>query len=326
MGRPRSEKTEGVRRSLLELLRDGYHLPGQRFYSGRSLARRYGVSYQTADRLIRELCCAGLIERRTGSGTYVAGVPERPRLAALIFNPRAERAGSFGERLLLDLTSRLDALGLPWERGRDDRMPGRNVLPVIWECPAILSRLVASRRPAILLNDRPPAGIAATWIDSVATDDFSGGVVAAELVRRHRVHRRPAVFSGPSRDTRSRQRVSGFHSVFPRAHVVCAGTWDNRHASRKVPLLLRAKPDAIFCCNDRLAQAVQEKCLGSGTSPPVLVGFDDAPVSTRLHLTTVALPWHEIVEGAASLIRRRLAGDRTHTVQLLYAPRPVMRW
>jgi len=326
MARPRSEKTLAIRQSLLDLLHDGYHLPGQRFLSARALALRYGVSYQTADRIIRELCAEGRLERHAGSGTYIAGQPKHLARAVLIFNERSKREGSFGDRLFRELSARIDALGVSWKRGEPERVLETRDLPVLWECPRVLARLISDQRPAILLNDRPPAGLAATWIDSVVTDDFSGGVVAAELIRQRGCPvAKPAIFSGPARDSRSQLRVAGFLSVFPKAGVVCAGTWDGALAEKKVSELARFKPDAIFCCNDRLAQAVHEKFRHLKLQPPFLIGFDDAPVADRLRLTTVALPWRQLVDGAASLIQKRLAGDCSHAVQLLYAPRPVVR-
>ena len=188
------------------------------------------------------------------------------------------------------------------------------------------THLIAAQRSAILINDRPPAGMAATWIDSVATDDFLGGVVAAQLLQpRRRSLKRIAIFSGPFTDNRSQLRVAGFQSVFPWAMVVSAGTWDGKVAAKKVSKLMRHQPEVVFCCNDRLAQAVYETYAWQNKPNPQLIGFDNAPVATHLRLTTVALPWVELVEGAANLIQKRLSGDRSHAVQLLYAPRPVVR-
>jgi len=325
MARPRSPKTHEIKQSLLDRLKDGYHLPGQRFYSTRALTSRFKISYQTAHRLIQELCQEGHLERRTGSGTFIAGEHRPWKMATLIFHARAQRPGSFGERLFRELTSRLDALGVPWQQGRESTV-AEDTLPVLWECPHLLTQLVASQRHAILLNDRPPAGLAATWVDSVATDDFSGGVVAAQLLKPRRSSlKRVAVFSGPSADTRSQLRVAGFQSLFPQAAVVSAGTWDGMLAAKRVSTLVRRHPEAVFCCNDRLAQAVRETYVRLKTPCPQLIGFDDAPVATYLRLTTVALPWVELVEGAANLIQKRLSGDRSHAAQLLYAPRPVVR-
>ena len=57
-------------------------------------------------------------------------------------------------------------------------------LPVIWECPAAVRLCAAGDRSAVLLNDRPPLGMQSVYIDSVSTDDFSGGVCAAQILQQ----------------------------------------------------------------------------------------------------------------------------------------------
>jgi DNA-binding LacI/PurR family transcriptional regulator len=56
-----------------------------------------------------------------------------------------------------------------------------------------------------------------------------------------------------------------------------------------------------------------------------VVGFDDAPVAEALNLTTIAIPWHEMVAGAVDIIRRRMNGHTGAAAKLIFAPRPVMR-
>jgi DNA-binding LacI/PurR family transcriptional regulator len=83
--------------------------------------------------------------------------------------------------------------------------------------------------------------------------------------------------------------------------------------------------DGVFCCNDRLAQAVLHWCNEHHKVAPPLVGFDDAPVAETLDLTTIALPWEEMIAGAADVIKRRLAGAGGAARQLIFTPRPVIR-
>jgi DNA-binding LacI/PurR family transcriptional regulator len=83
--------------------------------------------------------------------------------------------------------------------------------------------------------------------------------------------------------------------------------------------------DGIFCCNDRLAQAVLRWCDEHGVATPPLVGFDDAPIAETLNLTTIALPWDEMISAAADIIKRRLAGAGGAARQLIFTPRPVIR-
>lgn len=68
--------------------------------SNRAVARRYGVSYQTADVLMRQLADEGLIVRRAASGSYVPGTVTAWGGVVLAFSPRARHKGSFGSHLL----------------------------------------------------------------------------------------------------------------------------------------------------------------------------------------------------------------------------------
>lgn len=52
MARPRSEQTLLVKAKLIARLKDGFHPPGKRFFSNRALSMHFGISYQTAHRLI----------------------------------------------------------------------------------------------------------------------------------------------------------------------------------------------------------------------------------------------------------------------------------
>lgn len=326
MPRPRSPSVAAVKAKLLARLRDGLHRPGQRFFSNRGLAQTFGVSYQTAHRLIAELEAEGALERRAASGTYVAGSAPRLKGAELLFHARARRPDSFGARLLELLLGRLRRAAVStrvtFVEG-DAVEPSSRHHPIVWECPAIAHALARARHYVLLLNDRPPPGLAASFIDSVSTDDFSGGAAAAELLRSACPGSRCGVFAGPSTDQRSRQRVAGFQAILPESTVVCAETWYFDKAIDLAPRMLRYR--GVFACNDRLAEAIMKAAEVAQRPPPKLVGFDDAPISEQLNFTTIAIPWDDIVEGAVNVIQRRLAGEAGPAAQLLFAPRPVMR-
>jgi len=237
--------------------------------------------------------------------------------------------------------------------------------PVVWEVPAAISMLAARQRPALLINDRPPPGLHSLQIDSVSTDDYSGGACAAQLlqqklagapgllaplsvapVARGRAKRsgnqaaqnaprtdassrassewKIAILSGPPGDSRSNQRVAGFLSLLPAAVTTCP-TWFLEDALVAAPKVLGSRPDAIFCCNDRLAQALIVYAKERGMVLPPIVGFDDAPIAEQLDLTTIAIPWGPLLSTAVSLIRRRLAGDVSGPVHQIFPPRPIIR-
>ncbi len=328
MPRPRSNAVTEVKSRLIVRLRDGFHRPGQRFLSNRALATRFGVSYQTAHRLIQELVTEGWLERRAASGTYVAGRREVFRGVVLIFAERARRAGSFGARLLDLLRGALDHAGIEhrtrWdgaEIGAADVADGR--YPIIWEQAALAEAIAGMRRFVLILEDRPVRGLAASYADSVSVDDFSGGVAAGEWLRERVGGGRCAVLAGPEDDARNRLRVAGFLSVHRRARVVSAGSWFYAEGLRSAPRVLDYS--GVFCANDRLAAAVVDEARRLDKRQPELVGFDDAPVAEQMNFTTIAIPWDDIVAAAVGVAQRRMTGDVRTAAGLIFAPRPLVR-
>ena len=330
MARPESQKIKEARARLIARLQAGLHRPGERFMSNRIAARQLGISYQTAHRLVQELCAAGLLVRRTGAGTYVPGKSCELRAVQLLFHRRARRKESFGARLFNMLIARLDRDGIEWhvswvadgqetlQKIRADRFP------IIWECPGALAQCEAAHRRALVLNDRPQSGLSAVYIDSVSTDDFSGGACAAEILSRRNGRGTLAVLAGPADDKRSRDRVAGFVSRV-QAKVISAGGWYFEDGLIAAARAVSAGPGGVFCCNDRLAEGVVTWCRSNRVTLPPICGFDDAAVSERLGLSTIAVPWAEIVNGAATVARRRLAGDVAVASGQIFAPRPIIR-
>lgn len=329
MPRRRTEKVHEVKERLLGRLREGAYRPGDRFMSNRAVAARFGISYQTAHRLVGELVKEGRLVRRSAAGTYIPGRSVRRTSVQLLFHERARRKGSFGARLIDELAARLDRERIRWKLmwlgPRSSVVIPEKYFPVIWECPRLIECCAAEKRPALLLNDRPPSGLASVYIDSVSTDDYSGGACAAQLLReRSSRHAMLAILSGPMGDARSRSRVDGFTSVLP-AKVIAAAGWYLEDGLRACARAVEAGRDGLFCCNDRLAEAVALHCKRKGIGRPPLVGFDDAPVAERLDLTTIAIPWAEMSGGAVDVIARRLAADPATASQQIFAPRPVIR-
>jgi len=328
MPRPRSSRIDDIKALLVARLRDGFHRPGDPFLSNRALAERHGVSYQTAHRLLAELVAEGWLARRRASGTFVAGRTERPTAVQLVFHPRAQRPGSFGACLLQRLARELRAAGVPFVQTRDTRdirLRARH-LPVFWEVPALVEAFAAERRFGLLLHDAPPPGAGASFLDAVRPDDYSGGVCAAQtLVGRLGPRARLAMLAGPAADRRSRQRVEGFLHVVPKARVHEADDWFSDDGERAAPAVLAAKPAGVFCANDRLAEGLLAACAGRGATPPSVLGYDNAPIAEALHLSTVAIPWEQLVAEAVKLVQARLAGDSSPARQIILSLHPHLR-
>jgi DNA-binding LacI/PurR family transcriptional regulator len=324
MARPKSAHTLAAKEKLLQRLRDGFHPPGQRFLSNRAIASRYGVSYQTAHRLSVELEAEGWIERRQASGTYVAGPSQALRGVELFFHPRSKRPGSFGAQMLSKLQSALGSAGLEFTMGNPDK-PRADLLPVVWERPEQCEQLAANKRFVVLIYDQPNPGLEANYVDSVSTDDFSGGVVAGQLLRAVARPRQLAMLAGPRSDRRARQRVAGFQVHCPKSRVFWSPTWFADDASDVVKRVMAASPQGVFCANDRLAEALLAEYQRVGKITPALVGYDDAPIAEALELSTIAVPWADLVAAVVETIQRRLSGYTGATSQRIFSPRPVHR-
>ncbi|MFP4483838.1 MAG: substrate-binding domain-containing protein [Spirochaetota bacterium] len=342
MARARSPKVAAIKEKLITRIRSGYYRPGERLFSNRGLAAYFGISYQTAHRLMRELQEEGWIERREYSGSYAAGTSTPPTRVALWFSSRARVFHSFGDRILRLVTAELDRAAVRWEihwvdpdRQVRSRTPSGAVgagggaeptLPVIWECPHMVGEAVRTRGFAVLINDRPPPGLAKSHIDSVSVDDFSGGVSAAHLILGSVPGGRGiSVLQGPSRDRRNVERVQGLLSVIPNASVHSAESWAFEAGYECAADVILRSPAAVFCTNDRLASALLGYCRDRGEQPPVLVGFDNAPVSEELDFTTIAIPWQQMAHTIVQIAQRRLAGDTQTSVQYILNTVPIVR-
>lgn len=327
MARTRSLKIRVIKDKLVTRIRSGYYSPGDRFFSNRGIARHFEVSYQTAHRLLCELEEEGWLMRRPFSGSYISGRGRSFSSVTLCFNARARRPASFGEHVVELLAHRLDRERVDWGvQWADRRTPAADSIPVIWECPHTLAMSAESRHFSVLVNEQAPAGIARSFIDSVAVDDFSGGVSAAELIAAHTgSYERICVLAGPAHDERNLRRIEGFRSVLPGAAVYSAGTWEFDDGYRAADHLLASRPRAVFCCNDRLASALIRRARDDKETPPAIVGFDNAPVSEKLNLTTVAIPWDQLVDRIVAVLKQRLAGDKTNSIQYTLNPLPIVR-
>jgi DNA-binding transcriptional regulator YhcF (GntR family) len=328
MARPVSEKVRNTLEELRHRIRNGVYRPGEKFLSNRALADRFHISYQTADRVLKQLQQEALLERRAGSGTFIRGERTTFTGVALVMSPRSRRKDSFGARLRELLVDRLRGAGIPVSVRTTFRTAGdipADRLPIAWEVPALANAFAARRRRAVLVNEAPPPGLAAAWIDSVSSDDFSGGFCAAELLGAEHPGGRFVVLAGPRDDPRCRDRVAGFRALFPHARVAYADSWFTESGKTIASRLLTTQPDGLFCCNDRLAQAAIEAAQELGAVPPRIIGFDNAPIAETLNFTSVGFPWEDVADAVLDVVRRRLSGDPRPGRRLVLPPCPIAR-
>lgn len=325
---PYSSRIQQVHDVLVIHLQSGQYRPGERFLSNRALADRYGVSYQTADRLLRGLVAQGLLERRAQSGTYVSGRFQSLEGVALVLHPRAARAGSFGAKLCATLSATLagavssDALKIFTD---DNPQPPANYLLVVWDRPDLVSQWAEQGRRMILVNEQPGLGAVSQRIDSVLTDNVAGGALAADLLRRFVVDgSRFTILAGPRNDRRATDRVDGFIAR-QSARVVYAEDWFCDSGFAAASQVIETQAQGVFATNDRLAQGFVNYCSETGHQVPPIVGFDDAPVAESLELTTIAIPWQDLAAGVRRIVVQRLRGQDGAPVRQIYTPVPVLR-
>jgi DNA-binding transcriptional regulator YhcF (GntR family) len=296
MGRRLRGEIDDIRGTLRAMVSDEFRRAGQRFVSARYLSQRFKISYQTAHRLLTELEGDGLIIRRAGSGSFIAGQKKPLRSALLIFAGRAKRSGSFGDLLLRQLVLKMEAMELPFEvifGGISPKHIREDVYPVLWELPRLMHDLSADYRFSLVLHDKPPAGIGSlflirsVWMISVAVS-LPGNFCRVTL-------RGDRWLLEALLQTDGASRIDGFRQIFPSAQVIVAGTWFFRSAVQNIAAPLSSvQADALFCCSDRLAEATLICYKKVQIPAPVVIGFDNAHVSETLGLSTIGIPWEQV--------------------------------
>ena len=177
--------------------------------------------------------------------------------------------------------------------------------------------------------------------DFVGTDDFHGGVVAAEhllgLGHRHILH-----FAGPEFASTGRDRRKGFESVIRkcanvRYDVVVDPTFAGDPACIQAYFSEHPKlPTAIFAANDyiamRLYSGITQRKLRVGADVAI-IGFADLPFTEFLQptLTTIRQNPIDIGRKAAQLVLNRIQNTSTSDpdsyspVQIRLKPELIIR-
>lgn len=181
----------------------------------------------------------------------------------------------------------------------------------------MLSSVSEDERLAALLAelDTPYVRVASVALDRpdamLVSHDGEGGFAAAEHLAALG-HRRIGLITGPSSFRSAHERRRGFeagldaHGLRLRPGDVQEGeyTFESGVACARRLLGAAHRPTAVFALNDEMAAGVYRAAHELGLRIPEdvsVVGFDDAPIATRLWppLTTVILPIREMGRLAA---------------------------
>lgn len=210
------------------------------------------------------------------------------------------------------------------------------LLSPIQNHPSYLHRLRRLHVPVVVLGRGSTSGELCT----VSTDDFSGGRIAVEYLRRLG-HRQIAVVGGRSVNPHVQARRTGARAGARSGAsltIVSTDRYDEGAgldaAHRIAAQEARDRPTAVFAINDRVAVGLQRGLQLAGLRIPLdisIIGYDDIPQAKTapVALTTIHSPRDRIgAEAAALLLEEIAAADNqvTHVHRhLLLQPELIVR-
>lgn len=155
---------------------------------------------------------------------------------------------------------------------------------------------------------------------------------AGEAMTRHLIAkgRKRIGFAGAQLDERTLKRADGYRQAMrargladPKLELMVTTPSSIALGAELVERMLLQAPDcdAIFFCNDDLAQGAIYHCQRRGIAVPerlAICGFNDLPASAWMHpsLTTIATPLYDIGFEAATMLRNAIKGQRPTTTNV----------
>lgn len=329
---------------LLQEIESGRLGPGTRLPSEAALVRQFGVSRITVGRAVKDLQRAGLVERRAGSGSFVARVRKSQALSFGLLIPELGETDIFEPMCQGIMASPLaqehalvwghapgaaaGALGesteiRAWQLCRqyiERKVSGVFFAPL--ESPGAadlnrrISRALDEARIPIVLLDRsllpyPRQGDH----DLVGIDNRSAGYVVTEHLLNLGCKR--IGFVGPetgastldAREAGYRDALYAARALFERSFIYRGDASDVAAISR---LMGSQRPDGLVCANDRTAGRAMHALRRSQYRVPQdvrLVGIDDVEYAALLPvpLTTLRQPTRQMGEVALGVMLQRIA-------------------
>ena len=306
------------------------------FPSVRSLIRRHGLSNTTVLRALDELVKQGLIFRKQGAGTFVAGRAAARKIGLIVpgiavtdfFKPIMSEINRLAHEADYELH-----FGEVWSGVREERTAqamelaerfvAENFAGVIYEPltgpagdavnPVILEMFDRNKIPVVLLDcDIVPFPERSRW-DVVGVNDIEAGArIAKHLISAgaRNIH----FLVGKIGPNTYRNRIDGAELALKSAGVRMSGSGNVLHAEpddlkslKRYLKRQKTPPDAFICSNDAIAAMFKKTLEAAGLNVPqdvMLTGFADLPVASLMTptLTTV----HQNRELLARTAFRRL--------------------
>ena len=360
---PANTKHNEIAREIRTEIASGKYPAEGRLPSEAQLVKRFEVSRPTAAQALRTLEREGLVERRAGSGTYLAPAMLRgsglrqlglivPGLGQIeIFDvicgelaslarvqdfgmhwggtnrPRTESDMTIDEAE--DLCRQFIGQGVsgvffaPFEHTSDNEAANRR----------ITERLSHAGVPVVLLDRDICPFPQRSAFDLAGIDNFAGGYLLAEHLIKLGVQRL-AFVTRPFSATTMEARKAGVCSALmrhglpvPRDFFHAGDPSDVKFVRR---LVAGKTHEAVICTNDHTAARLLQTLTRLNVATPRdlrVVGFDDVRFATLLPvpLTTIQQPCREIAVTAFHAMRERLADPTLPARSLLVTPRLVVR-
>lgn len=322
MARTRSNRVHQIKAELVERLHSGFCRPGNHFVSNRELALRYGVSYQTAHRLICELVEEGWLHRVPSSGTYIAKAVPPPQEVAFVFHPNTSK-NNFGGKLLQHFQHRFGEAQIPSRTEHRISFNGyvSDCYNILWGQEYDLRNIPTTLQYSLMIDGNPEDGLNATFTDSISIDYEGVGEVCAQILRERLQSSRVVVLAGLRSNGNYAKKLRGFRKVFRDCQVIYQSDWSLGSAMESIARLNRTEFDGAFSVNDTGMNALRTKF---GSSLP-LVAYGDPENMAQSGVDGVAIPWETISDEAIRLFRLRSLGNIEMGRQLIIHPQPFDR-
>jgi len=323
---------------------------GARLPSEAELVRRFGASRMTVLKAIKELQALGLINRRVGSGTYVANhtasgsrvfgllIPALGQTEifeaicqGIMLSPKArEHSLLWGHSVSSDSESEEVAQKL-CQQYISQRVSGVFFAPIEY-CAArheinrnIAVALERANIPIVLLDRCLAPYPKRSRYDLVGIDNHRAGYLATEHLIKSGATR-ICFFARSNSAPTVEARISGYRQALaacgrtPGIGAVWMGEPDDPDLVHSI--LKKDRPDAFLCANDLTAGHLMHTLLALGKRIPEdirMMGMDDVRYARLLPvpLTTIHQPCQNLGKMALSMMLDRIANPELPTRDLL---------
>lgn len=330
-------KAADLARHLRELINSRRLEPGERLPTFSQMRRQYGAATNTVDRAYSKLEADGLIERKAGSGVYVAEQPGTISTGSIGCLGAGFRGSDlYWNHCIRGINAALESHGMhplllprhpdakAWEKVDGVLCHDAEEPPA--DCPAALPRVSMLHRLSHTV--------------SVVADDYGGGRRATEHLLSLG-HRRIASLI-IHEDALGIMRLGGYEAALRLAGITpsanwsrdCSGDFDRHSFSEVARRIMREwlQEDwrqigftALVTQNDHVAIGAMEALEEAGLRVPQdvsVVGFDGTAVSEhcRPRLTTMKVPLQRIGHRAASELVGQIEDGRHKKEETILLP------